>query len=185
MVPSDRAEAKGWRDTNQGGAPNAAWRAGGGRGKQSRGRRRRPRGPGGGAPHLVVEHHLVQLLGCLAHAVAVVRVDDVDQALRARVVVSPQRSNTVLTSHVLCRRGRQARRCGASAGVRQGGWGSLRCAAQQRRSAARWLGQQTVGLGLDTHPNAESYLPVSAVLDVEVQCWYCRHVRVNLLLSFF
>ena len=48
----------------------------------------------------VVEHQLVQLLRRLLQPLAVVRVDDKDEALRAGEVVPPQRADAVLTAHV-------------------------------------------------------------------------------------
>jgi len=55
-------------------------------------------------PHLVVQHHLVQLFRCLAHAVAVVGIDHVDESLRPCVVMSPQWPNTVLAANILVKR---------------------------------------------------------------------------------
>jgi len=75
-------------------------------------------------PHLVVQHHLVQLFRCLAHAVAVVGIDHVDESLhsiflpltaqkvqllclvhlRPCVVMSPQWPKTVLAANILVKR---------------------------------------------------------------------------------
>lgn len=44
----------------------------------------------------------MELDACLVDAVAVLRVDDEDEALGARVVVSPQRSDLVLPADILC-----------------------------------------------------------------------------------
>ena len=90
---SSRASIKGGPASGAAGRTGGAIRGGGGP-LSCVGRLRN-------APHLVVQHHLMQLLRRLAHAVAVVRVDDVDQTLRARVVVSPQWSDAVLPSHIL------------------------------------------------------------------------------------
>jgi hypothetical protein len=51
--------------------------------------------------HLAVVQDLVQLGPRLVDAVAVLRVDDKDEALRARVVVSPERPDLVLSADVL------------------------------------------------------------------------------------
>jgi hypothetical protein len=54
--------------------------------------------------HLAVADDAVQLLPRLVDALAVLRVDDEDEALRARVVVPPERTNLVLPSDVLRQR---------------------------------------------------------------------------------
>jgi hypothetical protein len=51
--------------------------------------------------HLPVVDDAQQLLSRLLDAVAVIAVDDEDEGLRARVVVSPERSDLVLSSDVL------------------------------------------------------------------------------------
>mgnify|MGYP001344254594 CR=1 FL=1 len=49
---------------------------------------------------LVLVEHAVQLVARLAHAVAVVRVDHEDDALRVLVVVAPERADLVLAADV-------------------------------------------------------------------------------------
>jgi len=51
-------------------------------------------------PQLVLVEHALQLLARLDDAVAVVAVDDEDDALRVLEVVPPQRANLVLPAHV-------------------------------------------------------------------------------------
>lgn len=51
--------------------------------------------------HFPVVQDLMQLSPCLLDTLPVLRVDDEDEALRAGVVVSPERTNLVLSSHVL------------------------------------------------------------------------------------
>ena len=55
--------------------------------------------------HLVFVQHLVQLLARILNAISVVAVNDIDQAVRALVVVAPQRANLVLATHIPNREG--------------------------------------------------------------------------------
>ena len=54
-----------------------------------------------GVPHFSVVDDPMQLLSGLVDPVSVGAVDDEDQALSAGVVVAPERSDLVLTSHIL------------------------------------------------------------------------------------
>ena len=49
---------------------------------------------------LVLVEHSVELVARLGHTLAVVRVDDEDQALRVLEVVAPQRTDLVLASDI-------------------------------------------------------------------------------------
>ena len=53
-----------------------------------------------GVAQLVLTQHLVELVVGLDDTLAVVRVDDEDEALRILEVVAPQRTDLVLTAHI-------------------------------------------------------------------------------------
>ena len=53
-----------------------------------------------GVAHRKVKHDVVQLLRSLAYSLAIVAVDNVDEALRANQVVAPQWANAVLPAHI-------------------------------------------------------------------------------------
>lgn len=64
--------------------------------------------------HLAVVEDLVELGARLVDAVAVLRVDDKDEALCARVVVPPQGPDLVLPADVLCAEASRVSNCGRS-----------------------------------------------------------------------
>merc|ERR550525_1992423 len=53
-----------------------------------------------GVAQLLLSEHLVELLAILFDTLTIVGVDDVDEALSVRVVVSPEKSDLVLTTDV-------------------------------------------------------------------------------------
>ena len=54
-----------------------------------------------GIAHLAVVDDSMQLLSCFLNSVSISTIHDEDESLRSRVVVSPQRADFVLPSHVL------------------------------------------------------------------------------------